>query len=449
MASFLNGLMGALKGLGPKVDSPDQAGSGLMASIGAQTGTPRDAAAAPGSGGLVSAANVNATNDVSPPPKKPGFFKRISTADPETGVSFLDRVGHFGEVLQASQSDDPARSMAMVNSYWDRRVGDARDRQSSKGLLDAIESVYGSQGGNAAPAPPVRSMQGPGLDGAPVARGPQGPEAMSTGPASQQPTRADQMDKLRGAMLRAQARGVNTEPYQKLLDAYEARSARDAYLGTVPGQDRARATFDPESYMKHEDQLDEPSVFNAGDGHIVTYDRRSRTATPVYSAPQKTDPVTQDRVVGHILERAARGERLSAGEQAIYSRYLNGTDGPGGAGGAGRLPTTSNVIGAMLSKVQRGGVESLTPGEKAIWDRYNRDSNPFAGLLGDGADDVAPARAPGASAATGPAAPPAQPRQAAGAASAPPVSALKPGMNTTFKNGQTWTVRNGKPVRVR
>lgn len=31
----------------------------------------------------------------------------------------------------------------------------------------------------------------------------------------------------------------------------------------------------------------------------------------------------------------------------------------------------------------------------------------------------------------------------------PPLSALKEGKNTTFKNGQTWTLQDGKPVRVK
>lgn len=35
------------------------------------------------------------------------------------------------------------------------------------------------------------------------------------------------------------------------------------------------------------------------------------------------------------------------------------------------------------------------------------------------------------------------------AAEAPPVSVLKAGVNTRFKNGQVWTLRDGKPVRVR
>lgn len=35
-----------------------------------------------------------------------------------------------------------------------------------------------------------------------------------------------------------------------------------------------------------------------------------------------------------------------------------------------------------------------------------------------------------------------------GDAAVPPASLLKPGVNTRFKNGQTWTLRDGKPVRV-
>jgi hypothetical protein len=35
------------------------------------------------------------------------------------------------------------------------------------------------------------------------------------------------------------------------------------------------------------------------------------------------------------------------------------------------------------------------------------------------------------------------------AASAPPVKYLKEGQQTTFKNGEVWTLQNGKPVRIK
>lgn len=39
--------------------------------------------------------------------------------------------------------------------------------------------------------------------------------------------------------------------------------------------------------------------------------------------------------------------------------------------------------------------------------------------------------------------------QETGASSAPPASVLKEGINTTFENGQVWTLENGKPKRVK
>lgn len=42
-----------------------------------------------------------------------------------------------------------------------------------------------------------------------------------------------------------------------------------------------------------------------------------------------------------------------------------------------------------------------------------------------------------------------QKAQAAGSGNAPPISALKEGVQRTFKNGQVWALINGKPVRVK
>ena len=59
----------------------------------------------------------------------------------------------------------------------------------------------------------------------------------------------------------------------------------------------------------------------------------------------------------------------------------------------------------------------------------------------------APAAAPGTTNSAPPTAPATQPA-AQPTAATPPVSALKEGVNTTFKNGQTWTLKDGAPVRV-
>lgn len=42
----------------------------------------------------------------------------------------------------------------------------------------------------------------------------------------------------------------------------------------------------------------------------------------------------------------------------------------------------------------------------------------------------------------------ASPKPAEGATTTPPANMLKEGVNTTFQNGQTWTLKNGKPTRV-
>jgi hypothetical protein len=81
-----------------------------------------------------------------------------------------------------------------------------------------------------------------------------------------------------------------------------------------------------------------------------------------------------------------------------------------------------------------------------------RPSAPLRNALSVGAASGVPAMG-GLRAAAAPVASPAAPqaRPATPAASLPPAAraALKEGQNVTFGNGQTWTLRNGQPVRLR
>lgn len=109
--------------------------------------------------------------------------------------------------------------------------------------------------------------------------------------------------------------------------------------------------------------------------------------------------------------------------------------------------TMNNEIGRIAAK-KAAGTEPLTAGETEVWETYNKWRSQGGGgggglgdLLGTGGGTVTVTKPPGGGAA--PVTPP------PAAAAAPPASKLKEGMVTTFENGQSWTLRGGKPQRVK
>ncbi len=156
MASFLSGLMGSLKGIGSDLGGGvSKLGRGLMGAIDpALAGTPGGAARAPGSGGLLSATDaamsdlgdfkfgpgltVQGQTPATAPgvPKAPGFFKRINTADAETGLSTVDKWDRFGGRLQ-DISDGGSRA-ATVDAQAKGRIGLAE----KKALAAQIDALY-------------------------------------------------------------------------------------------------------------------------------------------------------------------------------------------------------------------------------------------------------------------------------------------------------------------
>lgn len=115
-----------------------------------------------------------------------------------------------------------------------------------------------------------------------------------------------------------------------------------------------------------------------------------------------------------------------------------------------RAPTTTGkVLGPIYAKLQRG--EPLTPGEQKLYDdaHMSRGFDIFGGGYGDeGAAPPPAATTPkvGINAGKKPATP------ATPATQAPPpaaVAQLREGTNVTFSNGQTWTLKGGKPTRVK
>lgn len=153
MAAFLDGLMGALKGVGSSIGSgASKAGSGLMGSLDPAA---KAWAMKPGSGGQLPASADLAMSDLGDfkfgpglsvqgttpansagVAKPPGFFQRINTADPTTGMTTVDKWDKFGAKLQ-DISDGGDRAKAVDTTAADRI---AKSRQAM--LNQQIDATY-------------------------------------------------------------------------------------------------------------------------------------------------------------------------------------------------------------------------------------------------------------------------------------------------------------------
>lgn len=163
MAAFLSGLMGALKGVGSGVAS---ASRGLMGAIDpALAGTPAGSTRAPGTGGLMpSVADLTAktsgrslayadpslddpisrtlgvdvmqrmpTLEAKP---KAGFFDRIREADPETGMSFIDKAERLGAVMRDDGAG--ADSLAAI----EKRAAGRLSKQAQAEMSAQIDALF-------------------------------------------------------------------------------------------------------------------------------------------------------------------------------------------------------------------------------------------------------------------------------------------------------------------
>lgn len=130
------------------------------------------------------------------------------------------------------------------------------------------------------------------------------------------------------------------------------------------------------------------------------------------AANAKLAPDVQ-QVIGLILDKLRQNQQLNDGEKQALDTYSKWRESGGGAGGG-----LEGLLGA-----QGGTINIPPPG-----DRPGPAASPAP----------APAPAPGPAAKAPPAA----------KTTAPPANLLKEGMVTTFKNGQSWTLRGGKPVQV-
>lgn len=316
---------------------------------------------------------------------------------------------------------------------------------------DAIERTVADQKANAARERLRRLMSGAYGGDAAVGNGvPPGYRAAQqraafqvAGEALPQTGAAQKKHELRMALADAAQRGVDVRPYVWMMERDEDDGTRDAFLASLPQADRAEATLDPKGYIGWRREQRTPKFFSPGGGAVVAVDPQRGVGREIYRAPTKVDPPSTDDITAAALSRYTQGLPLNKQQEAIVNRFLNGTD------SADQRPTTSTVLGGVLTKVQQSGVESLTPGERAIWDRYNR-ADAFEALLAGnrGGDDEGGLTPPGPAPARSPTAAPG--RSGGDAAKLPPqaMSRLKEqqGREVVFNNGERWAYRNGQAV---
>jgi hypothetical protein len=142
-------------------------------------------------------------------------------------------------------------------------------------------------------------------------------------------------------------------------------------------------------------------------------------------------PSGADEAVGKVQSGVKAAEAVTAATGVPQREALQGQ------GVLRAEPRNSSTMESIRGKIAAG--EPLTGGEQKVYDDALK-ADPLARFLALSQGSAAPA-APAAS----PAAP------AASAETLPPAAAkqLKEGIVTTFANGQTWTLTNGKPTRVK
>jgi hypothetical protein len=217
-------------------------------------------------------------------------------------------------------------------------------------------------------------------------------------------------------------------------------------LGLTPEQianydvtDPVRMRADAARFMEVSDIAGRSSVEKVGD----------------YSVNYETNPVTGSRPVSKTLIPPTRAERLAEerfGAEQDYRSNRLALDREGldlrRQEQENKPPTVSAEQGRVMEKVRQG--VPLTAGEQEVWDYMQNRGGGFMSFL------------PGAAAPTSgrPTAdrpppsttPPAgqRPPSSGNSQALPPAArqSLREGETVTFGNGQSWTLRNGQPVRV-
>lgn len=137
MAGFLNGLLGALKGLGSG-DQPAPTGSGGLLE-GLVAAAPRsdlgDFRLSAGPGG-VSSLPADASTPYVAAPARPGFLDRINTRDDATGMSAVDKWDRFGGMLM--DLDDGGDRAAKADAAAAGRAATTKN----KALMAQIDQLF-------------------------------------------------------------------------------------------------------------------------------------------------------------------------------------------------------------------------------------------------------------------------------------------------------------------
>lgn len=174
------------------------------------------------------------------------------------------------------------------------------------------------------------------------------------------------------------------------------------------------------------------------------------------SVTYKVNPVTGYSEVGRRDIPKTRAEILAeqrAAETAGYHREtldLRREE----AGRREEADTPTKVVGALYAKMQRG--EPLSKGEQAVLDHYSTGKmHPLirgaldGSLGGEDEEDDAFADAPPPPPRAGVGRPAAARPAGNGSPPASAIAQMREGQQTKFESGEIWTLRNGKPVRVR
>lgn len=330
-----------------------------------------------------------------------GIFKAIGTALQNPDVQ--DRLAAIGSALQGDTHAAQAYSQHSAQRHASEEAAAKfeamRDAQAAQITAPSIHPRPGlptfdnsgqMDSPQAAPMPvPVDVAQLPQLAQAAAAAGAmpvaQAPAAQApVAPVAQAPSAPTPRSiyaEMLPQLIRASGRGADVSGLLSMLQ-------NEDYVRGLPQKDQAMARAAGASNYANWQHSDNKPVYNetAPGNTWGSYDPVSKTHNSIYTAPARAEPVTTERILGGIIAKRAAGQPLTGGEQAVYDRWENGTAGEREA----KAPGTSQIVGSVLSKVTQGGVESLTSGEKLIWDRYNRESaSPFGfgGYGGGGADD--------------------------------------------------------------
>jgi hypothetical protein len=207
-------------------------------------------------------------------------------------------------------------------------------------------------------------------------------------------------------------------------------------------------------------------LFGQG-GSVVAVDKKAlgrNLQDPAASRVVYQDPLANEYRQAQIEATRARAnafdERLDLDRQSLDLRRAE----------QGRVNSTGDVMGPIYKKISAG--EPLTPGETKLYEdsRLARMNPLDAALFDEPEAAMPPGPRPGVSTppggpvnaaappvakaplpARGPDRPPtpAPPRPSAGGLPPQARAALREGAVTEFGNGQQWTLRGGKPVRVK